>query len=349
MNRSILGDETRALPDSGDASVFGACIGTSINHLANLGIRRDDLLSNTNLSDADIDPVRENTRVLPAGHLLRVYENAVHTTGWSDCGLRYGEVADVTQYGPLGYAMLSADTDIAAVNLALKYQRLYYGTMAEVSLRLEDGKGIIRIHERLGSDVGRRFFVEMLLSGFLRFNVMLVGKPTKLLEMRVAYPDPGYSNRYQDLFACPVRFESKYHELVFDIGILALSLPNADPKTAQALELVCAELLEAFNKGEALANQVRRVIADRLGDAVSLATVSRELHFEERTLRRKLKAESTSFQIIKDEVHCERALFLLRDTCLSVNEIASRLGYDAPSNFRRAFRRWTGRSPNFYR
>ena len=39
----------------------------------------------------------------------------------------------------------------------------------------------------------------------------------------------------------------------------------------------------------------------------------------------------------------------LRETELTVNEIAYLTGYQDPSNFNRAFRRWQGESPLAYR
>jgi AraC-like DNA-binding protein len=40
---------------------------------------------------------------------------------------------------------------------------------------------------------------------------------------------------------------------------------------------------------------------------------------------------------------------LLRDGRLAVAEVAYLLGYEDPSSFQRAFRRWTGMSPRTFR
>jgi AraC-like DNA-binding protein len=40
---------------------------------------------------------------------------------------------------------------------------------------------------------------------------------------------------------------------------------------------------------------------------------------------------------------------LLRDGRLAVSEVAFLLGYEDPSAFQRAFRRWFGRSPRAFR
>jgi AraC-like DNA-binding protein len=67
------------------------------------------------------------------------------------------------------------------------------------------------------------------------------------------------------------------------------------------------------------------------------------------TLNRKLKAEQRSFQQIKDDLRYNKAQRLLRDTTLSVDQIADQLGYSDASNFAKAFKGWSGSSPSQFR
>ena len=50
-----------------------------------------------------------------------------------------------------------------------------------------------------------------------------------------------------------------------------------------------------------------------------------------------------------DELRMEVAVKYLRDTELTVDDIAYSLGFSEATNFRRAFRRWTSRSPREFR
>ena len=67
------------------------------------------------------------------------------------------------------------------------------------------------------------------------------------------------------------------------------------------------------------------------------------------TLRRRLEAEGTSYQRIKDEVRRERAIQQLRLNEKSNADIAEELGFGDPSTFYKAFRKWTGATPNAFR
>lgn len=329
--------------------IFLSTVQSSVKQLLLLGLETESLLKDTGCNHSQLDADDSNPELVSACLLFKIYENAMQTSNDPALGLRYGESSAVTVYGPLGRAMLSAATDIEAVNLALKYQRIYFGNLACLSLLMEDGNGVIRINESLPDGAVRRFFIEMLLCGFLRFNTVLAGAPARINELRLAYGDTGYADYYHRLFDCPIRFDANHHEIVCDTGSLAIDLPNADRKSYLAYEKICAELLAQFNKGEAVAHRVRCLLLERFTEFADMKSMAAQLQCDERTLRRKLRAEGTSFQAIKDSVRRDAAINYLRSTTLSVREIAQRIGYDEPSNFRRAFRRWTGNHPGYYR
>jgi AraC-like DNA-binding protein len=85
------------------------------------------------------------------------------------------------------------------------------------------------------------------------------------------------------------------------------------------------------------------------GKFLDITGVANRLNMSERTLRRKLNAESLNFRIIADEVKDRLARDYLTKTTLTVADIAHLLSYSETVNFRRAFVRWNGITPNKYR
>ena len=67
------------------------------------------------------------------------------------------------------------------------------------------------------------------------------------------------------------------------------------------------------------------------------------------TLRRRLVSEGTSFLGIKDELRRDAAIHHLCNSALSVADIGSLLGFQEPSAFHRAFKKWCGVQPGEYR
>jgi AraC-like DNA-binding protein len=90
---------------------------------------------------------------------------------------------------------------------------------------------------------------------------------------------------------------------------------------------------------------VRVLLAQRLSFDASMKGVAGALALGERTLRRRLAAEGTSFQGLLDEVRISLARRLLATGSLDVGQVAHRLGYAEPASFIHAHRRWHGRTP----
>ena len=77
-----------------------------------------------------------------------------------------------------------------------------------------------------------------------------------------------------------------------------------------------------------------------------LAELCRSVGVSERTLRRQLSQEGTSFHAIHDRLRIERALALLQEPKLSIAAVGAQVGFRDPREFRRAFKRWTGATPS---
>jgi AraC-like DNA-binding protein len=81
----------------------------------------------------------------------------------------------------------------------------------------------------------------------------------------------------------------------------------------------------------------------------SLGDIASRLALSERTLRRRLHALGTSYNKILQDVRSSTAQEWLRHSNLTMESIAWRLGYTETANFRHAFKRWTGQSPQAFR
>jgi AraC-like DNA-binding protein len=97
----------------------------------------------------------------------------------------------------------------------------------------------------------------------------------------------------------------------------------------------------------------RRVEAElelRLAEGeIRIESVARALGCSRQTLYRRLKAEGLTFEQVLDGLRRRHALTLVRDLTLPVKEIAWRVGFSDPAAFSRAFKRWSGKSPQAFR
>ena len=83
--------------------------------------------------------------------------------------------------------------------------------------------------------------------------------------------------------------------------------------------------------------------------SMSRDVIAARLHLSDRTLQRRLLAETSSFAQLLDETRCELARQYLSDAHRSLGEVADLLGFADQSNLFRACRRWFGMPPGQYR
>lgn len=86
-----------------------------------------------------------------------------------------------------------------------------------------------------------------------------------------------------------------------------------------------------------------------MSGALSGARIALVLELHERTLRRHLRAEGASLHGIVAEARFDVARQLLRDTQLTLPDVAKVLKYSDPTAFSRAFRAWAECSPGRWR
>ncbi|WP_426757308.1 helix-turn-helix transcriptional regulator [Myxococcus sp. Y35] len=120
-------------------------------------------------------------------------------------------------------------------------------------------------------------------------------------------------------------------------------------------EAVAAALLEELNglvaeaTGQSpLLRELHQVMRARLPE-VNLSDVAREMGMSERTLQRRLKEASTSFQAELNAVQVRMAQSLLRESNMKLTAVAVEVGCASLQHFSSLFRKLVGESPSAWR
>ncbi|MGP6088388.1 AraC-like transcriptional regulator QhpR [Antarctobacter jejuensis] len=132
--------------------------------------------------------------------------------------------------------------------------------------------------------------------------------------------------------------------LVFPVRCLSLTRPDAGGTgDLRAPD----QQLTSHLRHLPVSRRVRQKILQRIGlGSIGQMEIASELGMSERTLRRTLAAEETSFHDIRDECRRSMALALLKRSGLSLSDVAFSLGYSDQTAFSRAFSRWYGEPPS---
>jgi AraC-like DNA-binding protein len=98
------------------------------------------------------------------------------------------------------------------------------------------------------------------------------------------------------------------------------------------------------------AGSLRQALSPLVSErSLSLALAAEIAGTSERSLRRRLAEEGTSWRQIFDAIRLDACLPVVRDTAVPLHEIAQTLGYSDHAHFTRAFHRWTGQTPSAFR
>jgi AraC-like DNA-binding protein len=151
------------------------------------------------------------------------------------------------------------------------------------------------------------------------------------------------------LFRCSVGYGARADAIKFSKEALAIGIPSADSRLGYMLRAYADALLHQVRakNGNSLEDKVVNVITRRLASGrVSVRDVAIQLGLGERTLRRHLRESDVSFAELLDRVRLTSANDWLTGSDFDLKHISFLLGYSEPAAFSRAYKRWTGQSPN---
>jgi AraC-like DNA-binding protein len=156
---------------------------------------------------------------------------------------------------------------------------------------------------------------------------------------------------YEAFFGAPVRFEQQVDALLLAPGALDLPSPLGNDVLVRYLEAHAQHLYAGLPPPvEPLVGRIRGAIGEDLSAGeIDQARVARKLGMSTRTLQRRLADLGTSFQDVLDDLRRDIALRMLRERSGNVFDVAFVLGYADTPSFYRAFKRWTGRTPQQWR
>lgn len=219
---------------------------------------------------------------------------------------------------------------------------------------LDDSQHALCLFERFpASDSNRDFigYANILLMMY-RFYSWLIGKELPLQEVRLRARPPVNGSNYEKLFNCPVRFNQEHSGLVISTSLLQHPLVQNEDTLKEFLRQTPYQLVKPGQPtGE---NPVTRRVEQLLIDNAiqkppTAELIAKQLNMSPRTLHRKLTAEGTSFQLIKDNYRMELAIHFVSQPELTIDAIAALMGFQDNSAFYRSFKKWTGKSPGNYR
>lgn len=323
----------------------------TLRGLRELGENPDPVLQRYGLNIEQLDPSARIDRALE----LQVYTEMAAAIADPLAGLKTGSYFGFTGYGSLAMLLMSCADAYEAFQTGIRYQQL---TFLFSTLRFETGKdtSALALYPLSLPDTAYRFRIDGELSGtykLIRDMQLSMGLDLHALSIEIPYPRPPKAAEYDTYFRCPVQF-TKVGEparIWIKNEYLKLKFPSADATSNALFRQQCDALLAQQNNetSEDLSQRIYRYLTLFTQSMPGASDIARAFDIPERTLRRQLSQEGTSFRQILEDVRYHKAKELLVRPRLSIEAISQQLGYAESAAFIHAFKRWSGVTPSGFR
>ncbi|WP_437925524.1 AraC family transcriptional regulator [Sorangium sp. So ce291] len=288
---------------------------------------------------------------VPLAAFYALIEAAVTAAADPHLGLGFAGRLQPEHFDALGFLAMSSPTLGEAFRRMLRYQQLW-NEGERYTLEIRERRAHIAFTPFGPDRPAHGQMAEMFAFDALVNAGRMCGAPIRAVAVRFRHAPAADPEEKARRLGAAVQFEAPQTELVLPAEALDLPLPHANEALAAFLErqvgAIAAQLPGAASPAPALADRVRALLGERLREGADLGALAERLRMSPRTLQRRLSDEGTSLHALLDEVRRGRAASLL-EADMAIGEVAYLLGYSEPSAFHRAFRRWTGETPEAFR
>ncbi|MGE7007196.1 AraC family transcriptional regulator ligand-binding domain-containing protein [Sphingomonas sp. NPDC085925] len=306
--------------------------------LKDLGIAAADALRRAGLSDDLLQ--HPSVRLLPDEY-HRLWRGMEAESGDELLPLRVCEAIRSEAFSPPLFAALCSPNLVTAVRRIAQYKRL----IAPMRLEVSEGHDGMTL-ELLWTCASRPpdslvlmellFFVSLARMG-TREAVIPVAVTTTALPSPIA-PYEAFLGVSLKRGAC--------HQLGFSAADATRPFLTSNARMWETFEPHLRQQLAELDGAVTMSQRVRAALLEGIPSGrVSIEAIAGKLAMSKRTLQRRIESEGASYQQLLAETREALAHHYLRRTALPLAEIAFLLGFDEPNSFFRAFRAWTGGTP----
>ena len=322
-----------------DPKIVSKMVRGLVNHIAQKGFSREDLLWKIGANEADLN---NPDFFFSSSTYNRIYELGEELTGDAYLGFSFGAESTPDVGGDLGLMASTCET-VADV---LKYQ-LRFSSL----VRNFDHFELITVGDEIIvnwiSDVAvTTHLVEEVFArrtSFINKYVLNSGKDV-FIQINFRHSLNGRDIKaIECLFGCPVMFDQPFDQLICDKATLSLSLLTPDRDLCEFYEGLARKKMVAQTQA-GIVEKVSQILVNALPDVLTLNHVSDNLSLSPRTLQRQLHKHGYTLMGLYTEVKRNVALDSLR-AGQSLMAISIKLGFSEQSAFQRAFKRWQGCTP----
>ncbi len=226
--------------------------------LSDHGINLAPFLAEENL---ELSAIANHQQPLHASQFHNVVKHVLRSCDIPGLGLKTGMLLELTDYGILGYALLSSKNLTKATEIGSKY-RIMTSELIDLSLHVQGNTAISTFKEALPLHWGQPYMIEESLSITWKLikNLLQLSDNMKPIKIRLTFAKPSYSQLFNDMFQCPVIYEANANELYFPASWVDQPVPTADETAAKVCAQQCDIISNQMLNQGSVVDHVRRIL-----------------------------------------------------------------------------------------
>ncbi|WP_339670361.1 AraC family transcriptional regulator [Dasania marina] len=232
--------------------------------------------------------------------------------------------------------------------------RFYTLVDSDIVMSLEpivDKQALTIVNHAPDHDI-EHFSIEYILFYWHRLACWFSNRKIKPLYAEFAYPEPAHSAAYKELFQCPIHFNGERNALIFNDSFKDLQPMRSRSELYDFLNRLPDDFLSIPGKDSSLETRIKILILKQSREQLKFPTLEQladSLHMSRTSLGRKLAAENTSYRHLKELIRRDLTMDKLSRSNMNIADIAQLVGFSESASLNRAFKNWTGLTPQQFR
>jgi len=299
-------------------------------------------------SGVTLEDIKKNHARIPSSAMVQVWQKGLELSQDPYLSLRVAKLFHPAAFSTLGLSLGASEHVHDALQRACRYSQVISND-AMVNLIETDHEVAITVSAGMTYEVKNFTGLEAVFACLLVVLSRLAGPKFKAHEVYFEHTFTGDKKPFEAFFKCPIYFSANANRLVFSKKQIFKQQAFSNTGLTDKLDRWIEEDLYQLRQ-KRLAPRVKKLIELNVtqGECL-LPTVAAQLAMSSRVLQRRLKSEGSSYSKLFDECRHDHALKLIENPRHTLAYVSEVLGFNNPGNFTRAFRRWTGVTPQAFR
>lgn len=304
------------------------------------------VLEGAGLTEKDLEGPEARIPEAATNHVWKALAEASRD---ADFGLHFAERMTVDAFDVVGHLVTRSRTLGEGLARVVAYSRILHDS-GRIELERRGGGAVVFPGCRGLTHEFPRQIAEFAAASVLVLGSQATRAPLVARAVRFRHGAPPNVSEHVRIFGVVPEFDAPETEVELDGKELDRPIPGAETGLVTYLEAYARDVLARIPEENDIVTQVERAVTRGMSRGLpDMDTVATQLAMSTRTLQRRLAEAETTFQELVDSARRRYAERYLSDDRLAISEVAFLVGFSEPSNFHRAFRRWTGVTPAAFR